>query len=116
MADLQNRREVRDSNTQLIGVTFTGGIIEIGGPKLLGDFDESGKVDLVDFINFARNYGSAIGDGKYDELYDIAPAEDHYDEGWVGIYDKCEPDGKVDLLDFIIFARNSRKMQAGAFT
>ncbi len=109
IAKIQIGGEVRDSNTELIGVTFTGGSIEIGGPKLLGDFNDNEKVDLVDFINFAHNYGTVFGDNRYSELYDIAPAEDHYGGRWAGIYDKCDPDGMVDLLDFIIFARNYGK-------
>jgi len=109
IANLQIGGEVRDSNTELIGVTFAGGSIEIGGPELLGDFNDNKKVDLVDFINFAHNYGTIFGDNRYSDLYDVAPAEDHYGGGWAGIYDKCIPDGMVDLLDFIIFARNYGK-------
>lgn len=107
--DIQLAGEVRDSSTNLISVNLTGGTVEIGGPILLGDFDANGEVGLTDFINFARNYGSILGDGIYNELYDIAPAEDYYGGNWVGIYDKSSPDGQVKLDDFIIFARNYGK-------
>jgi len=101
--------EVRDIDAELIQTAFHDGEIMVGGPKLLGDFNKNNKVDLPDFIFFARKFGSEFGDGDYDEIYDIAPAEDKYQGVWAGIYDKCTPDGKVDLLDFIIFARNYAK-------
>jgi len=102
--------ELRDANTELIQTTFHDGEIVIGGPKLIGDFDNSNKVDLSDFILFARSYGSVLGgEGEYSDTYDIAPAEDKYLGVWAGIYDSCTPDGKIDLVDFIIFARNYGK-------
>ena len=101
--------EARDINAELIQTTFSGGEILVGGPKLLGDFNGSNKVDLPDFIFFARRYGSANGENNYEETYDIAPAEDKYQGVWAGIYDSCTPDGEIDLVDFIIFARNYGK-------
>jgi len=77
--------------------------------KLLGDFNSNGEVDLTDFITFARHYGIDQSDERYRVLYDIAPATNSYDGIWSGIYDTCIPDGKIDLLDFIIFARNYGK-------
>lgn len=77
--------------------------------KLLGDFNSNGEVDLTDFITFARHYGIDLSDERYRVLYDIAPATNNYDGIWSGIYDTCIPDGKIDLLDFIIFARNYGK-------
>ncbi len=101
--------EARDINAELVQTTFNNGEIMIGGPKLIGDFNGSNKVDLPDFIFFARRYGSVNGDDNYEETYDIAPAEDKYQGVWAGIYDSCTPDGKIDLVDFIIFARNYGK-------
>mgnify|MGYP000455391515 CR=1 FL=1 len=101
--------ELRDANTGMIQTTFHDGEITIGGPKLIGDFDNSNKVDLPDFIFFARRYGSENGDNNYEETYDIAPAEDKYQGVWAGIYDSCTPDGEINLVDFIIFARNYGK-------
>ena len=113
ITEIQLSGEVRNPNTEIIPVELTNGVIKIGGPRLLGDFDESGKVALVDFINFAHNYGTSLEDSKYNQIFDIAPAEDYYTESWAGIYDKCYPDGSVGLVDFIIFARNYGKSKPG---
>jgi len=50
------------------------------GSKLLGDFNDSGKVDLLDFFLFASAFGGT--DSRFD----------------------LNSSGKVDLLDFFIFA------------
>ena len=113
ITEIQLSGEERNPNTEIIPVELTNGVIKIGGPRLLGDFDESGKVALVDFINFAHNYGTSLEDSKYNQIFDIAPAEDYYTESWAGIYDKCYPDGSVGLVDFIIFARNYGKSKPG---
>ena len=48
ITEIQLSGEVRNPNTEIIPVELTNGVIRIGGPRLLGDFDESGKVALVD--------------------------------------------------------------------
>ena len=60
--------------------------------KLLGDFNNSGTVDITDFLAFKANYNSTTA------LYDIAPAE----MGTKDYYSICTPDGSVGLLDFLV--------------
>ncbi len=82
-------------------------------PILLGDFDGNQIVNLIDFMIFRQKYRTATGDGVYEELYDISPAEDVFDGIWEGIYDTKLPDGVVNILDFIIFKRNYKKNTSG---
>jgi len=118
-------RAMVDSGISLIGIEgrvcnkqgcdqqidMHNGFLRVGGPILLGDFDTSRVVDLPDFISFARVYGSSHEDPGYEEVFDIAPAEDSYDSVWKGIYDSSQPDGSINLLDFIVFARNYGKVR-----
>ncbi|MCD6332875.1 MAG: hypothetical protein J7L89_06340, partial [Bacteroidales bacterium] len=101
--------EVRKTDTTIIPTVFTDGVLKVGEEnKLLGDFNDDCIVDLPDFIVFAQHYNSVSGDSKYEELYDIHPAE--MGTGiWAGIYSKATPDGQVKLGDFIIFANNYNK-------
>ena len=101
--------EVMDGEANPVPTGFFGAEIEIGGPRLLGDFDSNEIVDIMDFINFARNYGRSEEDDRFEGAYDIAPAVDMYGGIWGGIYDRSDPDGNVDITDFIIFARNYGK-------
>ncbi|WP_334103375.1 hypothetical protein [Mesotoga prima] len=101
--------ELMDGEANQISTKFTGGFLEIGGPRLIGDFDSNEIVDVTDFIYFARYYGRSEGDERFDSTYDIAPAVDSFGGIWLGIYDKSYPDGKIDITDFIVFARNYGK-------
>lgn len=51
------------------------------------DFDGSGTVDFPDFLQFARAFGSSIGEDAYDRKYDL------------------NGNGKIDFPDFVTFAR-----------
>ncbi len=95
--------EVYDSNDNPISVEETDGLVYV--LKLLGDFYNEGTVGLDDFTAFAQHYGSSQGDGtgKYNILYDIAPATK---VGGYGIWDIDFPDGVIGLQDFIVFAQN----------
>ncbi len=80
------------------------------GPILLGDFNKDKIVNVLDFVAFANHYNTSASTSRaYNVLYDIAPAEDHYGGIWAGIYDTCTPDGKINLLDFVIFGSNYGK-------
>lgn len=88
------------------------------GPVLLGDFNLDEIVDLVDFVAFANHYGSAgsvaryqgqISRAVYEEVYDIAPAENRFGGGWADIYDYATPDGQINLFDFVVFGANYGK-------
>jgi hypothetical protein len=79
-----------------------------GTPVLLGDFDQDDTVSLVDFVSFTNHYGTSRS-AEYGVLYDIAPAEDRYGDGWAGIYDYTNPDGSINLFDFVVFGANYGK-------
>ena len=59
---------------------------EADGP-ITADFDNSGKVDFIDFLGFVLRFGTQSGEIDYDETFDL----NHNDE--------------VDFLDFLDFAR-----------
>lgn len=105
--------ELRDEAENLISKNFYDGVLNVGSknsePLLLGDFDSSDRVGLIDLMRFSNRYRTEIGDDSYEELYDISPAEDLYGEDWAGIYDTCYPDGEINLEDFIIFGCNFGK-------
>ncbi|MGM0508143.1 MAG: alpha-amylase family glycosyl hydrolase [Fusobacteriota bacterium] len=76
---------------------------------LLGDFNADKIVDLNDLVLFADKYSSEISDGIYEEVYDIYPSSKGTDQDWEDIYSLSNPDGSIDLLDFVILARNFNK-------
>ncbi|HOX65700.1 MAG TPA: hypothetical protein PLB79_07775, partial [Thermotogota bacterium] len=100
---------LQDGAESQIGCARYSGFVQIGGPVLLGDFNRDGKVDLKDFIVFARNYGTVNGDGRYNTAYDIGPAVKEYGGQWTGIYSKANKDSKVNITDFVVFAQNYYK-------
>lgn len=64
-------------------------------------FGASGtQVGFDDFFLFADNFGTTDGDGVFDSIYDIAPAD--------------EPNGAVDFDDFFRFADDFGKPVANA--
>jgi len=98
--------EIALMNTaKIAGLTFTKiltnmemeakaiGSSKRSGETLLGDFDESGKIDIFDFNGFKNNYGST------NAKYDIGPAEKGTSVEWQDIYAFANQDGKVDLAD-----------------
>lgn len=76
--------------------------------KLLGDFNNDNYVNILDLSLFANHYRTSQGDGRYDILYDIAPANLGTGE-WANIYSVKNPDGVIDIRDLSIFANNYRK-------
>ena len=50
------------------------------------DFDGDGTVGFADFLEFAGQYGTQRGDGRYQAKYDL------------------NSDGKIDFADFLLFA------------
>jgi len=106
--DFTDDSVIRNISSNTISTVFTPGVVSILDQSgvLLGDFDSDDEVGLSDFVLFAARYGYELGDANYLSLYDIAPAEDRYGGDWEGIYDYANPDGKVDLLDFIVFGNN----------
>jgi hypothetical protein len=92
-----------------LGTAFNNGSITVNSgltPELLGDFNDSDTVDIQDFLAFVGKYNSVSGDGTYGILYDIGPAQDYFKGDWDGIYDVANPDGAVNIIDFIVFANN----------
>lgn len=83
-----------------------GGVVSIGSPLLLGDFNRDGTVDELDLIMLARVFDLSAEDDDYDPQYDIWPADDLYGDPWTGIFSWAEPDGEIDLEDLVIFAKN----------
>lgn len=100
------KAEVVAEDQILFEPQFTGGIIEIGSPKLLGDFDHSGFVNVTDLATFSRAYLSETENEKYDEVFDIWPSERYYPDPWNEIYSKANPDGIIQLEDLVILAVN----------
>lgn len=68
--------------------------------ELLGDFNNNGEVDISDFTLFKGNYNGT------DMVYDIGPAQFGSSEKYLKIYSKRLRDNKINLNDFIIFAKN----------
>ncbi len=54
---------------------------------ITADFDDSGKVDFIDFLGFVLRFGTRLGEIHYDERFDLNHNE------------------AVDFLDFLDFAR-----------
>ena len=54
----------------------------------LGDFNENGRVDFGDFLQFAANFGKHSPDPGFDSRFDL------------------NENGSVDFPDFLIFAAN----------
>lgn len=74
-----------------------------GTDKLLGDFNNDGSVNLLDFNEFANAFLLT-----YNSKYDIAPAQKGTGE-WENIYSIANSDDLVDLLDLVIFGKNYDK-------
>ncbi|KAF2955855.1 hypothetical protein [Marinitoga sp. 38H-ov] len=106
-----------DNNLNEINVDTHTGDIAVYDPILLGDFDDpttpdnekNNKVDIDDFLLFLNYYDSTQGDGIYNEEFDIYPSEIAPLDSWEGIYSISIKDSKINLYDFIIFARNYSK-------
>ncbi len=107
--------KVLDTNTNPVSVNFYDGQLSITEqqPLLLGDFNGDDEVGLADFILFVNHYGLSDQAQEYSAIYDIYPAENRYDGDWADIYDYAQPDGKIDIYDFIIFAINYGKVKPG---
>ena len=56
--------------------------------SLTPDFDGDGKVNITDFVLFAKNFGKERGQTGYDEGFDL------------------NSDGKINIQDFTLFAKN----------
>ncbi|MGM0508145.1 MAG: alpha-amylase family glycosyl hydrolase [Fusobacteriota bacterium] len=75
---------------------------------LLGDFTNSGRVELEDLNLFCQSFKSQKGETRYNSNYDIYPAQKGIGD-WGNIYSVVNPDDKVDLKDFVILGRNFNK-------
>jgi len=98
-----------DPNGNLMALSFSPASVEISDtltPEFLGDFNSDDVIGLPDFQLFAEKYWSKTGDGIYDLLYDIGPAQDYFKGDWDGLYDIKTPDGKVNIIDFVVFTNN----------
>ncbi len=98
-----------DAGGNPMTVFFSPATIDISStltPEFLGDFNGDDEIGLADFQLFAQKYGSQSGDGIYNILYDIGPAQDYFQGDWDGIYDVKIPDGKVNIIDFVVFTNN----------
>ncbi|KLO21712.1 MULTISPECIES: hypothetical protein [unclassified Marinitoga] len=108
-----------DSNLNTVSADTYGGNIVVYDPILLGDFDDpdttgderDNTVDIDDFLMFLDHYDTQLGDASYDVDFDIYPSEIAPIGDWQtnSIYSIAFSDGKIDLYDFIIFARNYGK-------
>ena len=86
----------KNSSHSAIGTT-------LNGLKLLGDFNENGKLDFDDLMSLAMAWNSKKGDSRYHTEYDIGPADDTNGDG---VYDEAHPDGKIGFDDLMVFAMN----------
>ena len=81
-----------------------------GIPVLLGDFNHDSYINLDDFMLFRNKYRLETGNDGYTTEYDIYPALKTFTEPeWATIYSENNPDGIVDLYDFVLFTINYRK-------
>ncbi|WP_211250142.1 leucine-rich repeat domain-containing protein, partial [Mesoaciditoga lauensis] len=101
-----NGTEIEDSDDNPINIDKINGYVKINMLKLLGDFDENGKVNLRDFMMFAQHFGTKKGEKGYKTLYDIAPASK---VGGYNIWDVAYPDGVIGFKDFKVFLQNYSK-------
>lgn len=93
-------------------VNFYDGELKLRDPKLLGDFNNDGVVDIIDVKDFSNYSNVKEGDTSYSEDYDIAPAYNLYKkEGWEDIYDSAFADGSIDINDFSVIAANFDKAE-----
>ena len=75
---------------------------------LLGDINQDGVVSILDLSSFSKAYGTEIGNKSYNQISDIYPSEKGSGD-WSQIYSIANSDGKIDLKDFIVFAKNFGK-------
>lgn len=76
--------------------------VKKANPKLLGDYNGDGEVNLQDLNVFKQNFG------KSSPMYDIAPAAKGTAE-WGNIYCIFSGDGIIGLEDLTVFAYNFGK-------
>src|SRR6056297_212062 len=98
-----------DTGGTPMNLSFSPATVEISNtmtPEFLGDFNNDNEIGLKDFQLFAQKYGSQSGDNIYDILYDIGPAQDYFKGDWAGLYDVKTPDGKINIIDFVVFTNN----------
>ncbi|KUK93584.1 MAG: Leucine Rich Repeat domain protein (Modular protein), partial [Thermotogales bacterium 46_20] len=86
------------------------GIIMIGDPILLGDFNNDGIVNSKDLAMFAPHYKK-----KYDPrddpkneiaMFDIGPASKGFGGVWSNIFTESERDGSINIFDLTVLAQN----------
>ncbi len=107
-----------DGEGSSMDVDFFPGIVTISSsltPKFLGDFNNDNEIGLMDFSLFAQKYGSSVSDGIYTDSYDIGPAQDRFKGDWAGIYDVANPDGKVNIIDFVVFTNNYGRTKPASY-
>ncbi|MDA0746491.1 MAG: Ig-like domain-containing protein [bacterium] len=69
------------------GATVAFGVSSSTTDKPTPDFDGDGQVGFRDFVQFAQQYGSVAGDGKYDAKFDL------------------DSSGDIGFRDFVQFAQ-----------
>lgn len=77
--------------------------------KLLGDGNDDDIIDIFDFNQFVKCFGTKNTDENYNLKYDIYPSEIVVEDGWNDIYNVSNPDGMINLADFTIFVKNFGK-------
>lgn len=82
-------------------------VVKRAGEVLLGDFDADDEVGITDLTKFANNY---LGTSS---IYDIYPSTKGTGD-WADIYCISNPDGNVDLKDFVVLGRNFGKVNPEA--
>ena len=82
-------------------------------PVLIGDFDGNGQVDLDDFDEFGKRYGTVETHPRYDVVYDISSEDEagYPRNAYSGVWNRFldtpgDPDGLIGLDDFNFFAFN----------
>ncbi|MBI5511729.1 MAG: VWA domain-containing protein [Deltaproteobacteria bacterium] len=91
---------LQDENLTPIRITaFSHGDVDDRAPSLLGDFDQDGDIDLIDFNTLAGNWGSTAATVFGSTGGDIAPV--------TGTAPNLSPasDGLVNFQDLFVFTR-----------
>lgn len=108
----KEKSKILNASGENNNVKFYDGQITLKEPKLLGDFNNDGIVDLDDVVLFSQYNGLQEGGENYKESYDIAPSyNDFQKDGWEDILDTSyeEEIQKIDLKDFTTLSANFGK-------
>ncbi len=112
----RRRMNYREIQTQIISALVSPKDVEVIGspnPELLGDFDNTGIVTMINLDQFKPRYGSKTGEDQYHPLYDIGPASNLHGGLWMDILDTPHSDGIIGLDDFYVLMANMGKLRPG---